>query len=271
MATKVISMEKIEAEPAGEKEFIARQGIKVDERNLFFSDFNAFVKLMKTHPVKWETRLVHKRNLRAKDTPLLYENCFDKPVAVSSLLKKREDPIKWASFKDKCEVSKELDEKIDRISKLKKSDEPDDKKKYKKESGKRINIPKIGSDGKKVPLIKEIALPTKDKLKWVSTSGIIDPYVAINGKSYTPNTDGTFNCSEMTPIQFRIMGPLPAVRKITDSIINMNLGKWSVSKDDVNFSKLVVDKVERNSGALCSDTIRAYINPVEEEETEFSD
>ena len=296
--SKTLDIEKIELQPATynavtqkyEKDFVARQNILAHEARLFLEDFDKFKDLMAIPPQKWVTRKVYRRNLRLKvpdefaNDPdswtgnLEYQPCFSgktgkaEAKSISWLIKERKKGVDtWNALKNKCEITPELEARVARIAALAETDKP----KFKKDSKAEVKLFAL-DNGKKIPLVEEVSLPTKDKQKWISAKGDVEPYVVTKttrgGKTvtveYMPNVNGSFSCTENTPLQFRIMGPLDETKKVIDSMIKMKL----IDPTKIGLTKNVVDKSERDKGAFCSDTIRAYFNPSgeEEEEEEFA-
>jgi len=160
-------------------------------------------------------------------------------------------------------------------------------------------VVKVDDDGVPIPVVKNVLLPgerfKKNEEYLVDTSKVIYPKSGKEEKrivpvteSYTANKQGRFECDKPVvgkittekrkgklkgqvveddvsgpghELQIRVTGPIDDVRKVSRALVGVPLGEWDITTNDVGLDKFSVSENDRNGGAWCSDTIRAYINP----------
>jgi hypothetical protein len=168
-------------------------------------------------------------------------------------------------------------------------------------------ILKLDEEGAPVPVIKQMLLPMSGpesrfgKKYKVNATKVIYPAgkkkIVKVKEEFKTNPKGRFECDhdvigsittiktrgkhageKMTDpvpgpgaqLRIRIDGPIVDVRSMTKAIMDVRLDEWQpITNADVGLDKYAVSENDRNSGAWCADTLRAYITPkhvVEEKE-----
>ena len=262
MKTKVLTTTKIEKAPAS-KPFASRMNLTAAERDLFLGtkhEFEAFKELMNAPTRKLEWREVH---ARAKGGELDFEK-IEKPVIDPETGKPKVSP---RSKRPVVEKVLKLDDEGNPVPVIKQMLLP--------KSGPAALFGKSNEyivDTEKVlypPGGKKKIIDVKEEFK-TNEKGRFECNHPSIGKITSEKTRGKHKGEVMmSPIpgpgnwlRIRIDGPISDVRAMTKALMDVSLDSWQpITESDIGLDKYAVSENDRNSGAWCSDTIRAYIEP----------